>query len=217
MTRRNQDPGAFGSIDQRASGRWRAMYYGPEGSKGRRYSAPTTFRTKREARQWLNAVQTDQLRRVWVEPDPGIAAPGAAVLTLASYAGVWLEQRDLKDRTREHYRKLLDGHILPARLARLPLKDITADDVRAWYAKLDRSTPTLRAHCYGLLRTIMGTAVTDGKIGANPCVIRGAGSAKRAVTIRPASLDELAKLTDAMPRPVSGDDPAGVVVRFAVR
>jgi integrase len=30
-------------------------------------------------------------------------------------------------------------------------------------------------------------------------VIRGAGSAKRAVTIRPASLDELAKLTDAMP------------------
>ena len=45
----------------------------------------------------------------------------------------------------------------------------------------------------------MGTAVTDGKIGANPCVIRGAGSAKRAVTIRPASIDELSKLTDAMP------------------
>ena len=81
----------------------------------------------------------------------------------------------------------------------MPLKSITADDVRGWYASLDRSTPTLRAHCYGLLRTIMGTAVTDSKIGANPCVIRGAGSAKRAVIIRPATLDELAKLVDAMP------------------
>ena len=189
----------FGSIDQRASGRWRAQYYGPEGRKGRRYAAPSTFRTKREARQWLNAVEIDMLRRVWVEPTATAAAPGAAVLTLASYAGLWLEQRDLKDRTREHYRKLLDGHILPSRLARLPIKSITADDVREWYSKLDRTRPTLRAHAYGLLRTIMGTAVTDGKLPANPCVIRGAGSAKRAVKIRPATPDELVKLTDAMP------------------
>jgi integrase len=197
--RRNQDKGVFGSIDQRASGRWRAQYYGPEGRKGRRYAAPTTFRTKREARQWLNAVEVDMRRQVWVEPIPHTAAPGAAVLTLASYAGKWLEQRDLKDRTREHYRALLDGHILPSRLARLPIKDITADDVRDWYAGLDRTRPTLRAHCYGLLRTIMGTAVTDGKIPANPCVIRGAGRAKRAHQPRPATPDELVKLTAAMP------------------
>jgi integrase len=198
--RRPQDKGVFGSIDQRASGRWRAQYYGPEGRKGRRYSAPMTFRTKREARQWLNEVEVDLRRQVWVEPTAGAAAPGAAVLTLASYAGLWLEQRDLKDRTREHYRKLLDAHILPTRLARLPIKSITADDVREWYADLDRSTPTLRAHCYGLLRTILGTAVADRKIGANPCVIRGAGSAKRAKPIRIATLDELVKLTDAMPQ-----------------
>jgi integrase len=191
----------FGSIDQRASGRWRAQYYGPEGRKGRRYSAPSTFRTKREARQWLNAVEIDMLRRVWAPPELEAASnsPHASVLTLASYAGLWLEQRDLKPRTREHYRTLLDRQILPSRLARLPIKDITADDVRAWYAKLDRSTPTLRSHAYGLLRTILGTAVTDGKIPANPCAIRGAGSAKRKTVIRPATLDELAKLVDAMP------------------
>ena len=64
---------------------------------------------------------------------------------------------------------------------------------------MDRSAPTVRAHCYGLLRTIMGTAVTDGKIPANPCVIRGAGSVERAINIRPSSLDELVKLVDAMP------------------
>ena len=95
--------------------------------------------------------------------------------------------------------KLLTQHILRPPLRGLPLRSITADDVRGWYSRLDRDTPTLRAHCYGLLRTIMGDAVRDGKASANPCVIRGAGSVKRAVIIRPATLDELTKLVDAMP------------------
>jgi integrase len=60
-------------------------------------------------------------------------------------------------------------------------------------------TPTLRAHCYGLLRTIMGTALSDGKIRTNPCVIRGAGSARRVHKIRPASLDEIAVIAKEMP------------------
>ena len=81
----------------------------------------------------------------------------------------------------------------------MPLASITADDIRAWHAKTGKDTPTIRAHAYGLLRTIMGTAVTDGKIPANPCVIRGAGSVKRAITIRPASMFELEKITTAMP------------------
>ncbi|OBI31847.1 hypothetical protein A5709_01830 [Mycobacterium sp. E1386] len=69
----------------------------------------------------------------------------------------------------------------------LPIASITADDVRAWHAKMGTKTPTLRAHCYGLLRTIMGTALSDGEIRVNPCVIRGAGSARRVPKIRPAS------------------------------
>ena len=50
-----------------------------------------------------------------------------------------------------------------------------------------------------LLRTILATAVSDGLIGANPCHIRGAGTTKRAITIRPLTVPELAKLTEAMP------------------
>ena len=50
----------------------------------------------------------------------------------------------------------------------------------------------------------MAAAVADGKVPANPCVIRGAGSAKRAITIRPASLPELEKITTAMPEPYQG-------------
>jgi integrase len=176
------------------------MYYGPEGKHGRRYKAPTTFTTKGAARQWLSTIQADIVRGKWLPPvDQQPPAPGTKALTLVTYANTWLEHRDLKDRTREHYRRLLDAHIIGKPLGGLPIASINADDIRSWYAKLDRDTPTLRAHCYGLLRTIMGTAVTDGKITANPCVIRGAGTTVRAVTIRPATLDELAKLTDAMP------------------
>ena len=57
----------------------------------------------------------------------------------------------------------------------------------------------MRAHAYGLLRTILGTAASDGRITVNPCVIRGASSARRVHKIRPATLSQLEKLTAAMP------------------
>ena len=71
--------------------------------------------------------------------------------------------------------------------------------MRSWHAGIGGKTPTLRAHCYGLLRTILATATSDGLIGANPCHIKGAGTTKRAITIRPLTMTELAKLTEAMP------------------
>ena len=201
--RRPQDKGAFGTVSKLPSGRWRALYYGPDGRAGRRYSAPTTFTTKTAARKFLATVQADMIRNAWcppVEAQPS-QAPHATALTLTVYAETWLRQQELKDRTREHYRKLLDHHILNSKLARLRLKDMNSDDVREWYAALNRDTPTLRAHCYGLLRGILNTAATDTppKIPANPCVIRGAGSADRKIIIRPATLDQLSKLVDAMP------------------
>jgi hypothetical protein len=70
----------------------------------------------------------------------------------------------------------------------LPLASITSEDVRSWHAKFGTKTPTMHAHSYGLLRTIMGTAASDGKISVNPCVIRGAGTARRVHKIRPATL-----------------------------
>ncbi|GAA4538291.1 N-terminal phage integrase SAM-like domain-containing protein [Mycobacterium paraffinicum] len=178
--RRPQDKGAFGSASQLPSGRWQARYYGPE---GHRYKGPVTFRTKGEARKFLATVHADIIRGKWLPPEDGKApaAPGTKALTLTTYANTWLEQRDLKTRTREHYRKLLDNHIIGKPIGNLPLRAITADDVRAWYAKLDKGTPTLRAHCYSLLKTILATALTDGKIPANPAAIRGAGSVERAV------------------------------------
>ena len=62
MTRKPQAKGAFGTVYQLPSGRFRAQYYGPEGKRGPRYKAPTTFTTKTEARKFLATVQADMIR-----------------------------------------------------------------------------------------------------------------------------------------------------------
>ncbi|WCS20120.1 site-specific integrase [Mycobacterium marinum] len=189
--RKPQKRGAFGTAHKLPSGRYRAMYFGPD---GRRYKADKTFLTEKDARGWLSLRQAEIIAKSWQPPE---AHAAQTRLTLEDYSETWLEQRDLKSRTREHYRKLLDDHILPE-LGSRPIGSITIDDVRDWHARMDTKTPTLRAHCYGLLRTIMGTAASDGKIASNPCVIRGAGTARRVHKIRPASLDEIATITAEM-------------------
>lgn len=191
--RKPQKRGAFGTAHKLPSGRYRAMYRGPD---GRRYSAPKTFLTEKDARGWLSLRQSEIIRKAWVPPEA--SEQPQPKLTFEIYSKTWMAQRDLKDRTREHYEKLLANHIVPT-FGALPIASITSDDVRAWHAKMGARTPTLRAHCYGLLRTIMGTALSDGKIKVNPCVVRGAGSSRRVHKIRPASLDEIAVIAQEMP------------------
>jgi len=193
MVRKVRAPGTFGTIETLPSKRHRARYRGPD---GRRYTAPTLFLAKADARGWLALRQAEIIRNAWTPP--GADEQPAQRQTFTAYAETWLAERDLKDRTREHYRKLLDAHLLPA-FGALPLASITADDVRTWYAKMGKDTPTLRSHCYGLLRTIMGVAVSDGKTSLNPCVIRGAGTTKRVHKIRPANPSEVAIIAAEMP------------------
>ncbi|WP_396912463.1 tyrosine-type recombinase/integrase [Mycolicibacterium sp.] len=192
--RKTRQAGTFGTVQQLPSGRYRAMYYGPD---GRRYKAPTTFLAKADARGWLALRQADIIAKKWTPPE---AAPKATKTTFADYARDWLKQRDLKQRTREHYEVLLEHHLMKP-FGSMPLTSITIDDVRRWYSTFATTTPTLRSHAYGLLRTILGTAASDGKIGHNPCMIPGAGSTKRVKQIRPATLPEIGKIAVEMPAP----------------
>ena len=100
---------------------------------------------------------------------------------------------------------MLDAHIYPT-FGDTAVRAITPAAVRAWHADLARpqgkrvpDRPTARAHAYGLLRTILNTAVADDLIPSNPCRVRGGGQSKRVKRIRPASLAELTALVDAMP------------------
>jgi len=48
-------------------------------------------------------------------------------------------------------------------------------------------------------KAVMNTAVADDLIDANPCRIRGASNAPRARDVRPATVEELAVIVEAMP------------------
>jgi integrase len=186
----------FGNIRKLPSGRYQASYKAPD---GKRHAAPQTFDSRQYADAWLSRVRTDIQRGQWELPDATKVDQPAAPINFGTYAGGWLAGRELSGSTRKLYRIILDTHILPAFEAS-PLTEITPVRVRDWHAGLRTETgPTQRARAYSLLRTILNTAVTDDVIPANPCRVRGAGVAKTARDIRPASLPELEALAAAMP------------------
>jgi integrase len=94
---------------------------------------------------------------------------------------------------------MLEDHIYPTFGAK-PVRDITMAAVDRWYARTLVDRPTMRAHAYSLLRTILETARTrDRIIDANPAMIRGAGTAQRKIKPRPATLEQLDGLAAEMP------------------
>src|SRR5699024_7355369 len=96
------------------------------------------------------------------------------------------------------YQRLLERFLLPE-FEHVALRDITPAVVRVWHAGLDPHRPTQRAHAYGLLRSILATAVADEILAANPCRVRGAGTTTRARRVEPATLDQLTVLVEHMP------------------
>ena len=186
----------FASINQIASGRWQVRYTDPTGI--RRY-APHTFAARIDAEAWVVALRRKIERDQWNATDDDRRAP----ITFGVYAQAWLTDRQvagrpIKARTHAHYQGILDRELLPTFGDRM-LAAITPADVRVWYADTLTDKPTMRSHAYSLLRTILGSAVNDELIDANPARIRGAGRAKRAHTIRPASVGEIEAITAKMP------------------
>jgi integrase len=185
---RRRTPRGWGKVRQLPSGRFQASYL--DAASARRH-APATFTTRLDADAWL-ARQRAAL-------DAGtLRDPQAGTTAFAAYARTWLADRELKPRTTAGYQAILDRHLIPA-FGPVPLRSITPALVRSWYATLDPAAPVIRAHAYALLRTILKTAEADDLIATNPARIRRAGSARRTVKIKPATLAELDVITGAMP------------------
>lgn len=184
----------FGQMSRLPSGRIRARYVGPDGL---RHSAPYTFETKGDAEAWLVDERRLMTADAWRPPKVRAKAKQQK-MTFEAYANTWLRDRDLKPRTRQHYRSLLDRQLFPT-FGKLGLTEITPESVRSWHALTGTATPTLRAHAYGLMRTILGTAEKDELISRNPCYVRGAGNSVRVHKVKPCTLEELELLVAAMP------------------
>lgn len=195
---------SFGRIRKLPSGRYQASYTGPD---SRVHNASQTFAAKIDAEGWLSERRREIDRELWSAPatDPEITAKRQRDLTLAEFAETWLQTRKVKGRplrprTREHYRLLLDKHLLPE-FGTTPLRQITADMVDNWYERTAENAPTLRAHCYSLLKTMLESARTGRTryIDTNPCLIDGAGSTSRKIRPKPATPQELAVIVENMP------------------
>src|SRR5579875_758173 len=118
---------SFGTVRKLPSGRWQARYRNRSGTLT---TAPRTFPTKTEARNWLTTTEAERLKGAWIDPEGGR-------VTLADYSWNWLESRaSLAPRTREIYAQQLRLHILPPfaddahGLGELSLSRITPELVR---------------------------------------------------------------------------------------
>jgi len=176
----------FGTIRKLPSGRYQARYY----HLGKQVPADETFATKADARTWLAAIETEQASGRHLSPDAGREPFGL-------FAERWLEQRDLRPRTRDTYASQL-LHIL-SEFESVELRKITAPAVRTWHGQLSQTgrSPNTVAKVYRLFRTMMDTAVDDGLIRMNPVHIKGA-AAERTPERPELNWDDVRKVADVI-------------------
>lgn len=205
---------AFGQIRRLPSKNYHARYLGPDGV---RHNGPATWKTKTEARAWLDDERALLISGDWTPPASRRSWTPEKVarrMTLSDYATTWLSNRKRRDgdpiaiRTREHYRDLLDRLILPARdvgvatqnLGEMVLEDIADVHVVLWWKSLPATSATQNAHAYGVLSSIMKSAVAEGFTTSSPCRIVGASKSPDPVhEVIEANVDELTLLLKAMP------------------
>src|ERR1700682_1120994 len=120
----------WGWIRQLPSGRYGASYVWPP-ELDRHYPLGT-FATRMDAEGWLVSERKLIDQDLWTAPKVRAAQRKAESITLGEYADRWIEQRNVKAGTRIEYKRSKARHF--DKLDKLPLKDITPDVVRAWYA-----------------------------------------------------------------------------------
>jgi len=162
------------------SKRFEASYIGPD---KKRHYAPQTFTVKTTAEGWLAnerafLERTAMTGEPWTSPKQRATLTQAQSVSLADYAKTWIEQRNVKPRTRIGYESLAEQVINPE-LGSASLRSLTSEMIRAWYSGLGTDAPRRNSHAYGLLHAILATAVKDELIDRNPCQIERAMSSNR--------------------------------------
>ncbi|MEY9969541.1 hypothetical protein ABIA33_007630 [Streptacidiphilus sp. MAP12-16] len=106
----------FGRVRKLPSMRYQARYLGPDGIDR---PAPETFRTKRDADDWLAQKQTEIGQGEWVDPDAGN-------VTFETFGRAWIDERpNLRPSTLQLYNSLFRLHLAPT-FGRLPRRKSTS-------------------------------------------------------------------------------------------
>jgi len=130
---------------------------------GREHSK--SFRTRAEAKAFLNSVENAKQRGEWSDP-------AGAKLRFEDYSGQYLAGiTHVRPGTKLKIEGHLRNQILPV-FGRLPLGAIRPTDIRSWIAALqeDGLAPATIAGIYRTFSKIMKTAVIDGLISRSPCI-----------------------------------------------
>lgn len=191
MPRRRREAGT-GTIRQLPSGRYQAIFR----HDGER--AVKTVDTKAAAQLWLKAQTRALANGTWTRPSTGSATVvESKAPRFGDYSEQWLQDRNLRPKTDQEYRRLLKAWVLPT-FRTMRLDTITVEDVKTWYRTLPADKPTQRARAYSLLRSILQAALQDDVIAANPARIRGAGQVKRATKTEVPTPQQIQALADHM-------------------
>lgn len=200
--KRRRAPGS-GSLTLLKSGRWQArrphptdLLVVPSSGQLRPRMVARSFDAVEDARGWLKKTDEEAFA-----DSPEVVAPAPSATSFRVYADDWLAARDVRPRTRDHYRRLLEQWLYPT-FGNKPLSAITPTAVRQWHNHSvgeDGHGATMRAHAYTLLKSVLSTAVDDDVIPSNPCRVKGGGKSPRSRKVKPLTLAEVDALTAAMP------------------
>jgi integrase len=173
------------------SGRFQVRFKGPDGNH---HTGPRTFSFRRDAEGFLANTMREIELGIWEPAKPETEEPPV----LADYARAWLAKHPVDETSRDWYRRSLENHVLPA-LGDMALADITPQMVRSWYAEVAPGLPRARAGAYQRLRQVMGHALHEGLIPANPCTVKGGSKARTDHDEEPATEAEMKIMWESMP------------------
>jgi len=140
-------------------GGYQVRYYGPDGRP-----RASTFRSKREAIDFSNTVESDIARGSWLDPNLASKPLHEVIDAYLRSSMHWRPSTRLK--VEGHVR----NYIIPA-FGDYPIGQVRPSDVRDWVVALTEhglSPGTVRG-VYSSLSRIMKQAVIDGLIARSPC------------------------------------------------
>ena len=120
----------------------------------------------------------------------------SGVITLNEYADGRMSSETSRPDQIEYTR--IKARVINDTLGKMALKDISTDTVRSWHSSLGNDTPRRNSRAYGLLHVVMTTAVADGMLPANPCMIPRAMNPARKREPIILTVNEIAKIADAI-------------------
>lgn len=174
----------------RTSYAWEVRYRDPQ-----KRDRSKTFRTRVEAEDFADAVETDINRGQFLDPQLGKKEFG-------EWAFEWLDARqsEIKPKTLMSYEGLLRSHLLPA-FDRTPMKKIRPLDIQKFLGKMTASglSRSRVRQARQLFSMILNGAVDNGYIARNP-VPRGALKGKEPKRDQhPLTFEEVHAVADAVP------------------